>query len=99
MAEVSELRKLFGWNPSQLYDFARVYAVASVKDKKTEYADTAMELLRKAVRAGWRDHAHMRTDAHLDALRERSDFQKLLAELEAKFPPPRAVAPPPHEKQ
>jgi tetratricopeptide (TPR) repeat protein len=100
VAEVAELRKLPGWNAGQLYDFACVYSVASGKiaDKKGEYADTAVELLQKTVKAGWNDHAHMKTDADLDPLRERDDFQKLLAELEAKFPPKREVLPTPRRE-
>ena len=31
----------------------------------------------------WRDAAHMAKDKDLDALRERDDFKKLLAEVEA----------------
>ena len=38
----------------------------------------------------YQDTAHMKKDTDLDPLRGRADFQKLLAELEAKFPPPRA---------
>jgi hypothetical protein len=89
------------WSAETWYDFACTYAVASGKlgDKKAEYAGEAMELLRKAVKSGWRDHAHMRTDTDLEPLRDRSDFQKLLAELEAKFPPSREVAPPPRQKK
>jgi tetratricopeptide (TPR) repeat protein len=51
VAEVEELTKASNWNASQWYDFACVYAVASGKlaDKKQEYADRAMELLREAV--------------------------------------------------
>jgi hypothetical protein len=41
-----------------------------------------MELLQKAVQAGYKDVAHMKMDTDLDALREREDFKKLLAELE-----------------
>jgi hypothetical protein len=49
-------------------------------------ADKAMEVLRRAVAAGFRDVAHMRTDTDLDALRGREDFKKLMAELETKRP-------------
>jgi serine/threonine-protein kinase len=47
-------------------------------------ADQAMATLRRAVAAGWRNVAHMRTDSDLDALRQRDDFQKLMKDLEAK---------------
>jgi serine/threonine protein kinase/Flp pilus assembly protein TadD len=84
VAEVAELTKLDGWNTGQWYDFACVYAVASgkVADKKQEYADRAMELLRKAVQAGYKDGAHMAKDTDLDPLRDREDFKKLLAEVQ-----------------
>jgi len=49
-----------------------------------EQADLAMAWLRKAVTAGYKDAEHMKQDKDLDALREREDFKKLFAELEAK---------------
>lgn len=87
VAEVVELSKLPNWNATQWYDFACVYAVASGKsaDKKAEYADRAMELLRKSVKAGYKDVAHLKQDKDLDPLRERDDFKKLLAELQKKL--------------
>jgi hypothetical protein len=50
-------------------------------DMKPEYADRAIELLRKAVQAGWKDAAQMAEDTDLDPLRGREDFKKLMAEL------------------
>jgi tetratricopeptide (TPR) repeat protein/tRNA A-37 threonylcarbamoyl transferase component Bud32 len=47
-------------------------------------ADKAMDALRRAIKAGYRDIAKMRTDTDLDSLRKREDFQKLMQELEAK---------------
>ncbi len=86
VAEVAELMKSSNWNAGQWYDFACVYAVASGKiaDKKQEYADRAMELLQKAVKAGFKNAAHMAKDTDLDPLRVRADFKKLLAELAKK---------------
>jgi tetratricopeptide (TPR) repeat protein len=97
VAEVAELRTLSGWDADQLFDLGRVYSVASaqVADKKREYADAAMELLTKAVKAGYADAAHMKKDPDLDPLRERDDFKTLLADLEAKFPPKKETLPPP----
>jgi eukaryotic-like serine/threonine-protein kinase len=46
-------------------------------------ADRAMAWLTKAVAAGYKDAAHMKKDTDLDSLREREDFKKLLAEVEA----------------
>jgi tRNA A-37 threonylcarbamoyl transferase component Bud32 len=47
-------------------------------------ADRAMHWLRQAVAAGYESATEMKTDKDLDALRDREDFQKLLAELETK---------------
>jgi serine/threonine protein kinase/Tfp pilus assembly protein PilF len=71
------------WNAGQWYDFACIYSLASGKsaDRKQEYADRAMELLRNAVRAGFKDAGHMKKDTDLDPLRDREDFKKLLCEL------------------
>ena len=41
--------------------------------------------------------AHMKQDADMNPLRERADFQKLIADLEAP-PKPRELAPPPRAK-
>jgi tetratricopeptide (TPR) repeat protein len=46
-----------------------------------EQADLAMAWLHKAVAAGFSNASHMKQDKDLDALREREDFKKLLAEL------------------
>jgi serine/threonine protein kinase/tetratricopeptide (TPR) repeat protein len=88
VAEVAALTKSSHWNAEQWYDFACVYAVASPKstDKKQEYADRAMDLLHRAVQAGYRDAAHMAKDTDLDPLRGRDDFKKLLAELANRAP-------------
>jgi tetratricopeptide (TPR) repeat protein len=84
VAEVEELTKARKWSAEQWYDFACVYAVASgqVGAKKEEYADRAIELLRQAVKAGFKDAAHLRKDTDLDALRDRADFTKLVTMLE-----------------
>jgi tetratricopeptide (TPR) repeat protein/tRNA A-37 threonylcarbamoyl transferase component Bud32 len=84
VAEVAELTKLKGWPAGRLYDFACVYALASAKDqsKQAEYAQRAVVLLRQAVQAGYKNVPHMKKDSDLDPLRQREDFQKLLAELD-----------------
>jgi hypothetical protein len=43
-----------------------------------------MKLLRDAVSDGGKDVAYMKKDTDLVPLREREDFQKLVAELEGK---------------
>jgi hypothetical protein len=84
VAEVAELAKHPSWPAGVWYDFACVYAVASGKltAKQTAYADRAMELLHKAVQAGYNDAAHLKQDTDLDFIRGRDDFKKLVAALE-----------------
>lgn len=86
VADVAELKDSPSWSANHWYDFACVYAVASSKiaDKKTEYADQAMELLAKAVQSGWKDAEFIKKDTDLDPLRDRDDFKQLIAELESK---------------
>jgi predicted Zn-dependent protease len=86
VAEMDELTRAGEWSALQWYEFACFYAVASGKiaDRKQAHADRAMELLRKAVQAGWKDGAHMARDSDLDPLRDREDFKSLLAELGPK---------------
>ncbi len=43
-----------------------------------------MKMLREAVSKGYKDVAQMKKDTDLDPLRQREDFQKLVAELEGK---------------
>jgi hypothetical protein len=45
-------------------------------------ADRAMAWLKQAVDAGFKNAAHMRQDRDLDALRDRTDFARLLTTLE-----------------
>jgi tetratricopeptide (TPR) repeat protein len=73
--------------PEDLYNAACGYALcAPLADKpetKGEYAARAVELLRQAVAKGFKDVAQMKKDTDLDALRQRDDFKKVLAEVEA----------------
>src|SRR5262249_26485495 len=64
---------------------AQAEGPAPARPAKDE-ADRAMALLTKAVASGWRDASHLRQDADLDSLRDREDFRKLLADLEANRP-------------
>ncbi len=85
IGELAGLIEAGTWNARQWYDFACVYGFASGKaaDKKQSYADRAMELLRRAVQAGFTNDARMARDNNLDPLRDRDDFKKLLVELSA----------------
>jgi hypothetical protein len=83
------------------YNFASFCASSKDADRKKEYDDLAMELLHKAVKAGYVDAAHMAKDKDLDSLRDRADFKQLLASLQPKpkaKEPPRELAPPPRAK-
>jgi tetratricopeptide (TPR) repeat protein len=87
-----------GWNPpADAYDGAcflsqcvPIVAKHEKLDKRQRreaaqfYRDAAMKLLREAVSKGYRDAARMKKDTDLDPLRQREDFQKLIAELEGK---------------
>jgi WD40 repeat protein len=89
VADVADLMKLPNWKPGQWYNFACIYSIASGKlsDKKQAYSDRAMDLLKTAVKAGFRDASHMKQDTDLDLLRNREDFRKLIAEMEKSSPP------------
>jgi serine/threonine protein kinase/tetratricopeptide (TPR) repeat protein len=87
-----------GWNaPADAYDAAcflsRCVPIVAQHKKLDDqqrkeaaqfYGDAAMKLLRDAMSKGYKDVPHMKKDTDLDPLREREDFKKLLAELEAK---------------
>ena len=49
--------------------------------ERDRYARWAIDALRRAVTAGFRDFAHMKVDADLDPLRRRDDFQLLMMDL------------------
>jgi tetratricopeptide (TPR) repeat protein len=78
---------------NSLYDAACMRAVTAAvlratdrspkaaEDASTE-ANRAMAWLTQAVAAGYKGIAHMKRDTDLDVLRDRADFQKLLAGLE-----------------
>jgi tetratricopeptide (TPR) repeat protein len=51
------------------------------KEAAQFYGDAAMKLLHDAVSKGYKRVAHMKKDTDPDPLRQRDDFQKLVAEL------------------
>ena len=55
-------------------------------DKRQEYADRAMDLLQRAVKAGYNNAAHMAKDTDLDPIRGRDDFKNLIKDLAKKSP-------------
>jgi serine/threonine protein kinase/tetratricopeptide (TPR) repeat protein len=91
VAEASALAEAKDMNGGTLYDLACVCALAAaaVKDDanlQAQYAARAVELLAQAVAKGFKDAARMKKDKDLDVLRDREDFGRLVAELEAKKP-------------
>ncbi len=96
--QTAERLRDVGWDPpADAYDGAcRLALCISVVEHELQgdqerrkqqarfYADQAMTMLRAAFARGYTDAAHMKQDKDLDALRDRDDFKKLLAELEAK---------------
>ena len=58
--------------------------IGSMDDAPKSALELAMERLKQAVAAGFRDIELMKKTRELDPLREREDFKKLIAELEAK---------------
>jgi tetratricopeptide (TPR) repeat protein len=86
--------KLNRTDAGSLYDAACMRAVtaavlraadpspAGAKQAEAE-AEQAMAWLKQAVAAGYKNAADMEKDTDLDALRDRDDFKKLLAELKA----------------
>jgi tetratricopeptide (TPR) repeat protein len=80
-------------NAEHLYDAACAYAMcaAGAKQEKSpgtgapgseKLAEEAMALLKQAVARGYQNAAHMKQNRDLDVLRQRPDFQKLLANVE-----------------
>jgi serine/threonine protein kinase/tetratricopeptide (TPR) repeat protein len=93
-ATVERFESLKPCDAAGLYDAACCRAIAAAvvgaaggpnaaKDATIE-GDRAMAWLKKAVAAGFVNAAHMKQDADLHALRDRDDFKKLIADLEAK---------------
>jgi tetratricopeptide (TPR) repeat protein/energy-coupling factor transporter ATP-binding protein EcfA2 len=70
----------------ELYNAACAFALcvplADKDEAKERLAIRAVELLRQAVAKGYKNIANMKQDADLDALRQRDDFKKVLADLE-----------------
>ncbi len=85
--------KLNRADAESLYTAARMRAVTAAVIRASDpapqgakqtdaEADRAMAWLKRAVAAGYKDAAHIETDPLLDALRDRQDFKKLVAELQ-----------------
>jgi hypothetical protein len=94
----AETRRDLGWDaPADAYDatcfLTRCIPIVAQHDKLDDkqrkeaaryYADAAMKQLRHAVSKAFKDVSQLKKDADLDLLRQREDFQRLVAELEGK---------------
>jgi hypothetical protein len=80
-------------NPRELYNSACEFALCiplvgeagkplteSERGQRHEYADRAMEALRQAVHAGFKNPAHAMADKDLEPLRSLPDFQSLFGQ-------------------
>src|SRR5262249_35485861 len=78
-------------DPASAYDLAcpraliagRLGGMGGVAAERDRYERMAVETLRQAVDAGYRDVGNLRIDTDLDVLRPRADFRRLLAGVEA----------------
>jgi tetratricopeptide (TPR) repeat protein len=88
ISEAKELLKSPGTNAGIRVRFAGLYslAYAAARDddlgQAEQYATQSLALLRQAINEGYKDPAKLKTNSDFDAVRERPDFQKLLAEWE-----------------
>ncbi|MEQ1827788.1 MAG: serine/threonine-protein kinase [Pirellula sp.] len=83
---ISELSKWPTEDSELWYEYACAYSLASglLPDKKKEYSDRAMDLLTEAVKAGYDNSNQLNVDSDLRPIRDRDDFKKLVADVEAK---------------
>src|SRR5262245_38533586 len=105
----SVLESMRNPGPIDLYNLACGYAQLIVllqhaptlptAAERESLAGKAVDALRRSLAAGMKDFALIDRDHDLDPLRERQDFQKLMAEVAAKAEKPRATAPLPREKK
>jgi serine/threonine-protein kinase len=92
-----ERRKLWPRNPAELFAVARELAscIPLVGQNKADpapreqaerrrYVELAMETLRQAVAAGYKDDAKVKQDPDLKPLHDLPEFKQLVAELEQK---------------
>jgi serine/threonine protein kinase/tetratricopeptide (TPR) repeat protein len=93
----AKFKELAGNDKNGIYNAACAYALCAGAAKNPslpsplpngargdKLAEEAMGLLKQAVAKGYKDVANMKQDKDLNALRDREDFKKLLAELETE---------------
>jgi eukaryotic-like serine/threonine-protein kinase len=84
--EAAKLRSRVSNSTGFLLQLARGYAVcAGVESpQKAQYVAKALEALKTAMAADYRDAAVLQTDPDLDAVRAEAAFQKIVAEVKAR---------------
>jgi len=86
VSEVERLMQHTSPQAAQWYNFACVFSIASVNadGNHQDHAKQAVDQLWQAVQAGFDDVKSLKSDPDLDAVRDRPDFQEILAELERR---------------
>lgn len=84
LAEIEALLTHANANHGVKYGCACYFALASTLDneRKQEFEERSIHLLRQSIEAGFKNAAHIKKDRDLDAIRNRDDFQAILIELE-----------------
>jgi tetratricopeptide (TPR) repeat protein len=84
-ATALERQQLWSDNTDEVYDAvcetARCIGKARSDEERQRYTAQAIAVLRRAVGMGLKNAEGVRTDAELAPLRERADFQQLVAEV------------------
>jgi hypothetical protein len=90
VATAAKLKELAASNSDLLYSVAGKYALcagaaanADASEVAKRSAEEAIALLKQAVAKGYKNAAKMKEEKDLDALRDREDFRRLVADLEA----------------
>jgi serine/threonine-protein kinase len=88
-AAAAEVRRQAPENPATLFPVACVYAQClgagrSEPARAEEYRRLTLEVLRQAIRFGWKDAVLLRASPDLDPIQEDAEFQRLVGELGSK---------------
>jgi hypothetical protein len=77
---VEELAKVDIPNPKHWFRFAKLYAIASenIPERKNEYGNRAIAMLKKAIDLGFDDFPRLNADPDLTPLNAHPDFPKLV---------------------
>lgn len=73
--------------PEDLISLARALALLSALDDAPKFSDGAIDALRRAVAAGFKDVVRLRTEPDFSSLRNRPEFIKLVAPRTGRIKP------------